>query len=94
MNVEIFFNLIQRVYIDYPIAIILAIIVFIIIRKFLIKNILINFTSAFLVFIFLLLFLYPVLSYIQLYTHGISLINTGITHYIDNIISFVLIHKS
>ena len=94
MNIGIFFNLIERIYTDYPIAIIFAMIVFIIIRKFLIKNILINFTASFLVFIFTLIFVYPLLLYIPLYIHGISFINSGITHSIDNVISLLLLHKS
>ena len=94
MNIGIFFNLIERVYTDYPIAIILAIIVFIIIRKFLIKNILINFSASFFVFIFALIFVYPLLLYMPLYMHGISVMNSEITHSIDNIISLLLLHKS
>ena len=91
---EIFFNLIQRVYTDYPIALILGILAFILVRKFLIKNALIDFLSFFLVFIFILIFIYPLLLYMPLYIHGISFINSGITHSIDTFISILLLHKS
>ncbi len=93
MNVSTFFQMIYIISIDYPVALILAILSFILVRKYLVKNYIINITISFFIFIILLIILYPALN-ISYYKDFIGVINKGITNIFNSITTKILLHKS
>ncbi len=93
MNIFNFFQLVSIISIDYPIALIIFIVSFLVIRKYLIKNYLIELLISFLIFIIFLIILYPILSNIGIYKDFVVYLNFNITRLFNFIATIVILHK-
>ncbi len=92
MNIANLEILINHIAIDYPVAIIFAIIIFIIFRRFVIKNFLIDFLVSFIIFTIVLVFIYPILDF-STYIQPVIFINNHITQFINYLVNIILLHK-
>ncbi len=92
MNIYNLETIISHIAIDYPIAIISAIIIFLIFRKFVIKNFLIDFLVSFIIFTIILIFIYPILDF-NIYINSVTFINNYITKFINYLVNIILLHK-